>query len=132
MGAIEIIKNVNGIEIEPTTKEGILIKWENLGLLKDMPEEKKSKCAHIFEQIFKFLVNSEITNEHVENTVFPIVYRIVREVDVETEINFFDIITAVTNNMSDFNDMSEQEQYVQEGDFTVKITNIITERLKNK
>ena len=60
--------------------------WEKIGLLDTIPEERKDMAVTVFNAVITHLTKNE-TEEHksFETIAFPILIRILREVDLSVE-----------------------------------------------
>ena len=69
----------------------LIVKWEELGFLEQMPEELKARVALKFELASIFLLNND---DYLDNTIllnisFPLIYRIYRQGNTIPDVESF-------------------------------------------
>jgi len=124
-----------------TTEEiKLLEKWENFGLLNQMPDEKKLKCALLFEEAIKSiesietLIEKSIPFAH-ETIIFPLIYRVVKGVDTSTELDFIEINQTLVDNFPRLESLKSETSFGlidYEGEFTADLANKIIEKYNTK
>jgi hypothetical protein len=72
-----------------------LKEWENSGLLTNIPEERKQMMVNCFNSAIKWITSNSIVSDDVrlgefETMILPVLYRIVKEVDL-TEEKVFEV-----------------------------------------
>jgi len=98
-------------------KKSPLERWEKIGLLEGIIDERKEKVANALEYVLKFLKNKKnhiptITGDF-ETMIFPTIYRIVREIDI-TEEELVDIIHKCKNEYDDFSNNENKHSFLVE------------------
>jgi len=117
--------------------EETIEKWRKLGLTEGMEESKVPKLAQLYENAVDFLTkqNDEQRNGYTETLTFPILYRAVRETDLDSNIIVDDVITIIDNNferlVSEINQEST-ENIDAEAEAARQVSELIIEQIKNK
>jgi len=132
-GISEFIKNV-----EPDND--VVGKWEKVGLLLQLDDEKKLKCALLYEEAMELLLaKEELKDENIHESheiiIFPLIYRVVNGVDVSTELDFNEINQILVDRFPVLKSL-EVELFMTEIDweaeFTADTANIIIEKYKKQ
>ncbi len=109
-------------------------KWEGIGLLETIPEERKDRVVRVLNIVLKKLLDNE-TDEHksMETISFPIFLRIVKEVDVSDEevIKILGEIEPAVENY-DFNKFGGFIHIDTEMEFVHEFSEKKLEELKNR
>ena len=87
------VKRVLGIQenkiIMEKFKEYTREKWEELGLLEQLPEDRKEMTVFCYNIVIKWITDDNITSNHkigeIEPLILPIFYRIAKIVDLTEE-----------------------------------------------
>jgi len=108
--------------------------WEKIGLLDTLPKERKDMAVKAFNAAIKFLTENE-TEEHkpFETVGFPVLIRIIREVDLSAE-EVPQILQEVAVAMEeyDYNKFNGFYSIDVEMEFVVEFSEKKIEELKNR
>ncbi len=81
--------------------DNIQVKWDCVGLLDNLPEDKKSFVAYMFEEALDIMMNNEVhTDENINTLIFPIIYRVGMEINFDRDelLTFFKDLKDLLNN----------------------------------
>lgn len=129
-----------------------LERWDKIGILEGLSDEKKILAANCFEFTIKYLLNSDNnTLEDSDNNtledlelstlkdlklatiVFPIIYRIIREVEIGVNDLMFIIKNTKDNipNLIDYLNNNIDEYIDYEAEYCIDLANELIKYFKN-
>jgi len=129
-----------------------LERWDKIGILEGLSDEKKILAANCFEFTIKYLLNSDNnTLEDSDNNtledlelstlkdlklatiVFPIIYRIIREVEIGVNDLMFIIKNTKDNipNLIDYLNNNIDEYIDYEAEYCIDLANELILHIKN-
>jgi hypothetical protein len=105
-----------------------LERWENVGMLEGLDENKKQFLANVYELLMKQIMYSDLYNEQYNTVIFPIVRRISEQIEFGVN-DFFFILDKVREHIVELNEMDTEDNELI---FCVKYSEIIINELKTK
>ena len=108
-------------------------KWRRIGLLDGMDDAKVPKLVNLYEDAAKILIADAVEGSF-ETVTFPITYRVVRDIDLDTVVTAEEIITAIKDNFERLVSELNQPPVAMdpEAEAAARVTEIIIENIKNK
>ena len=116
--------------------EKLIGKWERIGLTDGMDENKIPKLVQLYEDAAQILVKDDTLSEagYVEALTFPVIYRVVRDVDIDIKLTAEEVITTVKNDfenlISIINKEPRTEKIDVEAEAAKRLCDIIIENIK--
>jgi hypothetical protein len=116
----------------------LIDKWEKIGLTDGMDEEKIPKLVKLYEEAAVILTNElhKDDENYIETITFPVIYRVVRDTDIDTDIMPEEIIKTIKHNFSNIlthiNMTSAFQEIDGEAEAVKQICDKIIENIKNK
>jgi hypothetical protein len=115
-------------------------KWEELGFLFGIPDDKKNGGSLLYEEAYNFYSMTKPTFAHSEDInmlIFPLIARIVLALSPETKIKFKYLFTVLKDNLPMLKIMEQMSNSHNttidyEAEFLARVSEIIINKYKNK
>ena len=127
----------NGIKNRKCKIENLVGKWEKVGLIDGMDENKVPKLVTLYEDAANILI-AGAEDGTFETVTFPVIYRIVRDTDVNDNVTAEEIVAIIKNDFENFcititeSTKDDFPEIDVEAEAVNQICDIIIENIKNK
>lgn len=116
-----------------------MINWKKIGLTVGMDENKIPKLEELCNKAAEILtsdIEEETESLGIDTMAFPIIYRVVRDTNIDDVVTAEEIINTIKDNLSILIDKISKEPNAEETDIEAeaakRICDIIIENIKNK